>query len=317
MTAAVRANQVKPTRPVLRWHGGKWKLFPWVVQHFPTHRIYVEPFGGAGSMLIRKDRVYAEVYNDLDDVVVNLFRVLRDEAKATRLIEHLRLTPFARQEFMDALDVAEDDVERARHLIVRSFMGFGSNAHSSSPVADKNGFESYTRPDREADAYRSTGFRANSNRSGTTPAHDWGNYPDALALVVERLRGVIIENRPAIDVMRQHDGGATLHYVDPPYMPDTRSPANKYDLKHRMYRHELTPDDHRELLASLRSLEGMVVLSGYPHQLYDEMLPDWRRVACKALADGARERTEVLWINPACAAALDSEQAQRSLFAAE
>lgn len=302
-----------PTRPVLRWHGGKWKLAPRILPYFPQHRIYVEPFGGAGSMLMRKERVYAEVYNDLDDVVVNLFKVLRDPAKAARLIELLRLTPFARVEFNEALEAAEDDVERARHLIVRSFMGFGSNAHSSSPVADKTAFRTFTRPDE----YRSTGFRANSNRSGTTPAHDWSNYPDALVRVVERLRGVIIEQRPAIDVMRQHDGGATLLYVDPPYLPETRSPANKYDLKHRMYRHELTVEDHRELLAFLRSLEGMVVLSGYPSSLYDEALPGWHRIEMKALADGARERTEVLWINPACWNRLQRERAtpkQQALF---
>jgi DNA adenine methylase len=284
-------------RPVLRWHGGKWKLAPWIISHFPEHRIYVEPFGGAGSVLMRKDRVYAEVYNDLDDVVVNLFKVLRDPAKADRLIETLRLTPFARQEFNEALEPAEDDVERARHLVVRSFMGFGSNAHSSSPVAEKTAFKTYTRPH---DQYRSTGFRANSNRSGTTPAHDWANYPDSLAQVVDRLRGVIIEKRDAADVMQQHDGPATLHYVDPPYLPETRSPANKYDLKHRMYRHEMTPDDHLELLAFIQGLQGMVVLSGYPHAMYDQALAGWQRVEREALADGARKRTEVLWISPNC-----------------
>jgi DNA adenine methylase len=284
-----------PTRPVLRWHGGKWKLAPWIMQFFPQHRIYVEPFGGAGSMLMRKERVYAEVYNDLDDVVVNLFRVLRDEAKAARLIEALRLTPFARAEFNEALEGAEDDIERARHLIVRSYMGFGSNAHSSSPVADKTAFKTYTRP-ADQDAYRSTGFRANSSRSGTTPAHDWANYPDVLPAIVE----------PAIEVMKQHAGGGTLHYVDPPYLPATRSPANKYDLKHRMYRHELTLDDHRELLEFLKTLEGMVVLSGYPSEMYDDALKGWQREDCDALADGARKRTEVLWINPACSAALNA-----------
>lgn len=299
-------NAITPTRPVLRWHGGKWKLAPWIISHFPQHKIYVEPFGGAASVLLRKPRSYAEVYNDLDDVVVNLFRVLQDADKAARLRELLYLTPFARAEFEAALTTPEDDIGRARNLVIRSFMGFGSNAHSASPVAAKNGFKTHTRP---RDAYRSTGFRANSNRSGSTPAHDWANYADALPAIITRIRGVIVEHRPAIEVMTQHDGGGTLHYVDPPYMPDTRSPANKYDLKHRMYRHELTPEDHGELLAFLKTLEGSVLLSGYPHQLYDDALPDWRRIEFAALADGARPRTEVLWINPACAAALDLEHA--------
>jgi DNA adenine methylase len=220
--------------------------------------------------------------------------------------------PFDLARFDLIWDVPADDVERARHLVIRSFMGFGSNAHSGSAVAAKTGFKSQTRPDR--DAYRSTGFRANSDRSGTTPAGDWANYPDALPALIARLRGVVIEHRDAAAVMAQHDGADTLHYVDPPYLPQTRSPANKYDLKHRMYRHEMTAGDHAELLLDLRKLAGMVVLSGYPSELYDTMLADWRRLTRQAYADGARKRTEVLWLNPACAAALDRQRSGGPLF---
>jgi DNA adenine methylase len=172
-------------------------------------------------------------------------------------------------------------------------MGFGSNAHAMGG-GDRRG--------------RTTGFRSNSSRSGTTPAEDWRNYPDGLPAIIERLRGVVIEHRDARAVMRQHDSRETLHYVDPPYLPETRSTANKYDLKHRMYRHEMTPGDHAELLTFLCDLDGMVVLSGYPSELYDSRLTGWRRVETEAMADGARPRTEVLWINPRAAAALDGEQ---------
>jgi len=257
-----------PIRPVLRWHGGKWVLAPWILAHFPPHRVYVEPFGGAASVLLRKSRSYAEVYNDLDCDVVALFRVLRDDVAARALVSWVRLTPFARDEFQSAYDVADDDMERARRLLIRSFMGFGSNGHA-----------------------RKTGFRSNCNRPSTTPAHDWAHYPDCLLRIVDRVRGVVIENRPALDVMAAHDGIETLHYVDPPYVPETRD-------KGRDYNHELSVDEHRALLVALRGLRGMVVLSGYPCDLYDDLLPDWRRVERKAWADGTRERTEVLWINP-------------------
>ena len=274
-----------PKRPVLRWHGGKWMLAPWIISHFPKHRVYVEPFGGAGSVLMRKPRAYAEVWNDLDGHVVNLFQVLRSD-RADELVRQLRLTPFSSVEFAESYQHHDDAVERARRLVIRSFMGFGSNGHS-----------------------RQTGFRANSNRSGSTPAHDWANYPDALATIIERLRGVVILNRRAADVMAAHDGADTLHYVDPPYVFETRADLGKD------YAHELTDDDHAALLEQLLHLKGMVILSGYPSALYDDALSSWARVERVALADGARQRTEVLWINPACWAAL--QQQQSPLFSQE
>lgn len=289
------------SRPVVRWHGGKWKLAPWIITHLPPHRIYVEPFGGGGSVLMRKARSYAEVYNDLDDDIVNLFRVLRGP-RAQELIDALRLTPFARTEFLNAYDPTDDQLERARRLVIRSFMGFGSNGHN---IAVK------------------TGFRSNANRSGTTPAHDWANYPDALAGIIERLEGVVVEHKDAVECMRQHDSAETLHYVDPPYLFSTRSLANPYDLKYRggkgtahrgaMYAHEMTDDDHLALLTALRELVGMVVLSGYPSALYDATLADWRRVETAAHADGARPRIEVLWLNEAAAHELEAGHSQQRL----
>lgn len=108
----------------------------------------------------------------------------------------------------------------------------------------------------------------------------------------------MIENRPALRVIRDHDTPSTLFYVDPPYVHDTRKMGSA------CYRHEMSDDDHRELLEVLLAVEGMVVLSGYPHPLYDTMLARWERVetsATMAAGRGTGIRTEVLWISPRAA----------------
>lgn len=254
------------TRPLLRWHGGKWVLFPWIDSQFPAHRCYVEPYGGGGSVLLRKRRSYAEVYNDMDGELVNLFTCARDcGPELQRLLE---LTPFARTEFELAHEETPIPIERARRTVIRAYMGFGSNS-----------------------VVKASGFRANSNKSGATPAHDWHNLPAAYAAITERLRGVVIEHRDALQVMAAHDSVDTLHYVDPPYPFSTRTYGKGG------YRFEMTDDEHRTLATFLKGLKGAVVLSGYPCALYDEELySDWERVDRVAMADGARERTEVLWM---------------------
>lgn len=266
-------------RPILRYHGGKWLLAEWIISHFPAHRIYVEPFGGAGSVLLRKSRTYGEIYNDLDGEIVNLFRIVRE--RGDELIDVLKVTPFARKEFEQSYLSSPNYLEQARRTVVRSFMGFGSASASGAK----------------------TGFRSNSNRSNTTPAHDWANFPETLRLVIERLSGVVIECRDAADVMRQHDSAETLHYADPPYVLDTRSMANPYCKKG--YRFEMTDSQHRDLSVVLRGLKGFVVLSGYRHPLYEEIYQGWTSVDRKAMADGARARTETLWLNSAAVDAMD------------
>ena len=280
-----------PKRPVLRYHGGKWKLAPWIISHFPAHRCYIEPYGGAASVLVTKARSYAEIYNDLDGEIVNLFRVLR--SRGDELVRAIELTPFAREEFNESFLPAPDPLEQARRTVIRSFMGFGGNL---------------TRPNRDQTPQR-TGFRSYSKKNRRSiPSGDWRNYPEAMVALVERLRGVIIENRDALEVIRAHDVDDALIYVDPPYVHSTRG----FDScgTHRAYRHELTDDQHRALAGVQHSGKGMIVVSGYPCDLYDrELFADWKRVERTAHADGARVRTEVLWLNPAAANALEARKA--------
>jgi len=272
MSAPSAAPTVR--RPALRYHGGKWRLGPWIIDHFPPHRLYTESYGGGASVLLRKPRSYAEIYNDLDGEVVNLFRVLRNPAQAREMLRLLRLTPYAREEYEESWITDGDPVEQARRTLVRSWMSFSTSGATGQ--------------------WRS-GFRAVGNYArSVTPADDFAALPAALEAIVARLQGVVIEQRPALDVLRHYDDEHTLHYVDPPYVFTSRGVR----WPGRAYRHEMSDDDHRELAACLHSLRGAVVLSGYPSALYDELYADWPQVTKSARADGGEPRTEVLWLKP-------------------
>lgn len=108
------------------YHGSKFRLAPWIISHFPEHKNYVEPFGGGGAVMLRKHPSYHEVYNDLKDEVVNVFRVLRDPDQAQELKRKIELTPFSCTEFERSYEANGDGpVEKARKTIVRSFMVWG------------------------------------------------------------------------------------------------------------------------------------------------------------------------------------------------
>lgn len=281
-------------RPILRYHGGKFRLAPWVISFFPKHSVYVEPYGGAASVLLQKERVGAECYNDLDGNVVNLFRVLRDVDRAAELRRRVELTPFSRDEFNWSYETPTDEIDAAHKLVVRSFMGHGS--------------DSATRSCR-------TGFRAKLTDGRVLPSVEFSTWHEAIPIFTKRLQGVVIENRNAVEVIHRMDSAKTLFYVDPPYCHSTRSGMAGRTSGTHGYRFEMNDDNHRILAEALHKVNGMVVISGYASDLYDkELFNGWARFEKKALADGAKVRTEVVWLNPACVEALDRETAQKRMF---
>jgi len=260
-----------PTRALLRYFGGKWAIAPWVLSFLPPHRIYVEPFGGAASILLRKPRSRIEVYNDLDEEIVGIFQTVQDPKKCQALMRRLRRTPYSRRAFEMAFQTSTDPIIRAQRAIVRAYQSFHHEALFNP---------------------RKTTFADAKHRNGSTcKAHEWASYPRSLLAVSRRLQGVVIERRPALDVIRVQDTPDTLFFVDPPYVPSTRTKAS--------YRHEMREDEHVALLEQLRRIKGMVVLAGYPSALYDRMLPDWQRLERPhRAAYSKRLRTEVLWLSP-------------------
>lgn len=271
-------NRRGPARPAMRYHGGKWRIAPWIISHFPPHRIYVEPFCGAASVLMRKPRSYAEVINDLDGDIVNLFEVLRDPGRADLLRRAVELTPWSRVEFDAAYHPAEDPVERARRTLIRGAMSHGTTSRKRNR----------------------TGFRAKAYRRNQAASLDWRTWPDQIPAFVDRLRGVTIECRDAIEVILQQDTAETLFYVDPPYLAEARSTVRSDGRsdRERAYAVDMDTGGHIALAGVLKEVDGAVVISGYATALYDvDLYGHWLRLERPTHADGGVERVEVLWLN--------------------
>ncbi|WP_433848134.1 DNA adenine methylase [Acinetobacter proteolyticus] len=259
--------------PLIRYHGGKFRIADWIISHFPRHKTYVEPFGGGGSVLLCKEPSQIEVYNDLDGEVVNLFRVLRNTEHRLQLEKQLYLTPFARAEFHLAYEDTNCPVEQARRMIVRAQMGFGSAGATKG----------------------STGFRMAGGRQKNYEIQLWEKYPNRLAEYAQRLKRVLIENQEAAKIISLYDNEDTLFFVDPPYVRSTRT-ANVV-----AYRYEMSDGDHIELLNQLNQVKGKVLITGYEHEIYNEKLSHWKKLTKWVQASGKMgsvSRQECLWINP-------------------
>ncbi|RTG93477.1 DNA methyltransferase [Thermus scotoductus] len=260
-------------RSVLRYPGGKWRLAPWIIRHFPHHDAYVEPFGGSAAVLLQKAPSPLEVWNDLGGEVYNFFLVLRDEGLCARLVRALELTPWHRLEYERCLqglgEPQDDPVERARRFFVASWQGVWGGSWR------------YVR---------------SGSRFAITPSEAWGPFEHLLA-ASQRLRRVQFEHRDAFAVMKEYDAPESLFYLDPPYLASTRAqPGAQYEVD------TATEAWHRELLETVLSLRGMVVLSGYPSPLYEEVLErrGWVRVEILARGNAMRrkDRVEALWLSP-------------------
>jgi DNA adenine methylase len=267
-------------RPLGQFYGGKWLLAPWILSYMPPHRVYVELFGGGGSVLLRKPRSSLEVYNDLDSEIVNVFRVLRDSP--SELVRAIDLTPYSREEYELACEASDDPVERARRCVVRMSMGH-SGVGSQYDTTGANGAPS--------------GFATGELHLGGTRAGGWDSLVGALAGIVDRVKGVTIEHKDALGLIPVWDSPGTVFYADPPYLSDTRHSKS-------VYKYEMTEGQHIALAQALNGVKGSALVSGYASPLYNDLYGGWKRYEKLSKAQGVSrknpladtDRVEVLWV---------------------
>jgi DNA adenine methylase len=267
-------QQPKKRRILFGWYGGKFSHLDWLLPLLPRTHHYCEPFSGSAAVLINREPSPVETYNDIDGDVVNFFRVLRD--KPDDIIRAIALTPFAREEFYDAIyDETKgiSDLERARRFYVRARQA-------------RTGLAQTATLGRWANCKKTS----RSGMSGVISR--WFGGVDALAEIAERLLRVQIENRPAVDVIRLYDGPDTLFYCDPPYLHSTRGDSKAYGF-------EMDTEEHRDLAHALNACKGKVAISGYRCELMDEYYESWRRfdAPIKNCHSIKKPRQECLWMN--------------------
>ena len=254
---------------VLKYPGAKWSLAEWIIGHFPSHHSYLEPFFGSGAVLFNKPQSCIETVNDLDGDVVNLFECIRqDPEKLGRIVY---FTPYSRQEYEKTYttDLPADHFDRAARFLLRCNQGYGFRTNEIR-VGWKNDVQ---------------------GRERAYAAKCWTDLPEIIVAAAERLRGVQIECRPALEAIRRFNFPNVLIYADPPYVISARSGGKK------QYKHEMTDADHMELLDALKAHKGPVILSGYASPIYDQELAGWRKETAHTTDQLSRRRQEVLWMN--------------------
>jgi DNA adenine methylase len=254
--------------------GSKWTHAEWIVGHMVRRPVYLEACCGSAAVLWAKPRSPTEIINDLDDRVVALFTMLRD--RPDDLARVVGLTPYARAEWREARGGGEwsDPLEKARRFLVESWQSHGARTGSRS-------------------GWRRDG--KDNGRRGRSFAQEWADLPARILAATERLRGVHIENRPAIDLLRTYRGPDVLVYLDPPYPAETSQ-----GTREPLYRHEMmTPEQHVELLAEALLHPGPMLVSSYRNDLYDTMLlaAGWSVTERAARGEHGVERVESLYLN--------------------
>lgn len=259
--------------PVHKLTGAKWAVAGWVMRRMPPgYDRYVETHFGSGAVFFSRAPVRRETVNDADGEVVNLFRVVRDPTLRERLIEAVGYTPWSEEELLLCAEPYDGGgpVERARRLLVVAWQGI--SARRTGPPHFR--------------------FTAAGGSSNDHPPSTWRKLPERIGVAGERLAGVQVLRRDAVDVIRAHADPRVLLYSDPPYVRSTRS--------RDYYPREMGEPEHEALLSALLEHPGAVVLSGYDHALYREALGGWHRSETPGRAQrNASEKTEVLWRNDA------------------
>lgn len=220
------------------WLGGKSQLARTIIDLMPEHKTYAEVFGGAGWVLFKKTESPVEVINDVNDDLINLYRVLKFHFDA--FITEFEMQLFSRTIFNDMKksDRGLTDIQRAAKFYYLLRAAFGNQL---------DGTFSYSK-------VRKNGLKARDE------------LKKHLSSIHERLQNVIIENASYDYVIKRLDSPDTLFYLDPPY----------WDCENVYGKGIWSKQDFYDLKDHLDNIKGKFILSLNDKPEVRELFKDYK-----------------------------------------
>ncbi len=237
-----------PIRPLVKYHGGKGRLHQWILSHIPNHSFYIEPFGGAASVLLNKSISSREIYNEIEPNMFNLMHVVKNH-----FVEF--------NDLVRPINYSQDNFEQHQVLF--------KNQENLSFLEKAVSFYVVKRMSRSGWCKQYCWSQRKSADGVPSETNAWLTSLDNLKKVHDRLQNVELSNQDAFKLIAQHcKDKDVLFYLDPPYLISTRVYQDAYDF-------ELSVDQHEQLANLLNSAESKVALSGYPSLVYSQWYSKW------------------------------------------
>jgi DNA adenine methylase len=264
-------------RPPIKTHGGKYYLAAWVIEHFPENyeeMVYVEPFCAGASVFLNKNPSQKEVISDIDSGVISVFKALRDEPK--EFISRLKRTRYTERAFKMAQKRAENGFD--------DYIEEGVNEYIVRRMSRGGLKKAFAWSDR-----------LRGGKPGDVNA--WETMLRKLPAISNRVKNAIVLCKDFTEIIKAWDEPNTLFYLDPPYLHSTRTEGST-----ELYEHEMTVEDHMNLLHLAKNARGKVIISGYSSPLYNRNLKNWKcrkkNVANHSSQSKTKERrVECIWFN--------------------
>lgn len=271
------------------YFGGKRNLAATIVQEIGEHRVYWELGCGSMAVLLAKPTASMETVVDLHGDLINLAKVVQHPLEGAKLYRMLRRTLLFEAGFRESAEAAfgevtaAPDVDRAYHYFVSSWLG--RNGVAGTNIGTKRG------------AGHSFAVRYTAN--GGQPGKRWTSVVDSIPAWRKRLREVMILRRDLFEVLGKiDDATGTAIYIDPPYLPETRTGLQAGGGQSR-YVHDFTEADHLRLAKAVQRFgRARVVISYYDAPRLATLYPGWkirRLEVSKAITNmGKRGQTEAV-----------------------